>query len=159
MISVKEYAESRGKSIQAVHQQRKRQKYRDQLKGHEFEKEGVVYLDDVAIKVLDSAHNSTVAIVDTSTKEKIAKLERKLEASENREKILLNELNQKNNKLLEIQNKLQLQTEQITKLLLDNKEKTILLEQKKEQSEEIERLKIELDREKNKSWLKKVFNL
>lgn len=146
MITVKEYAESRSKSIQAVHQQRKRAKYKDQLSEHEFVKDGVVYLDEVAVKILDSAHENTVAIVDTSTKERIQKLERKLEATENREKNLLNDLNKKNTDIINLQKRLQEQTEQITTLLLENKEKTLLLEQKDEQKQQIE----ELQQEKKK---------
>lgn len=141
MITVKEYAESRSKSIQAVHQQRKRAKYKDQLSEHEFVKDGVVYLDEVAVKILDSAHENTVAIVDTSTKERIQKLERKLEATENREKNLLNDLNKKNTDIINLQKRLQEQTEQITILLLENKEKTLLLEKKDEQKQQIDEQK------------------
>lgn len=157
MISVKEYAESRGKTIQAVHQQRKRAKYKDKLKGHEVEKDGVVYLDDEAVKVLDSTHNSTVAIVDTSTKERLQKLERKLETAENRERNLLNELAQKNNQVIDLQNKLLVQTEQTTAIALELKEKTLLLEQKKNQEEELERLKKELEAERNKGFFSRLF--
>lgn len=158
MITVKEYAESRSKSIQAVHQQRKRAKYKDQLSEHEFVKDGVVYLDEVAVKILDSAHENTVAIVDTSTKERIQKLERKLEATENREKNLLNDLNKKNTDIINLQKRLQEQTEQMTALLLENQKQTLLLEQKDEQITQIEELKSENDRlkEENDHLLEKV---
>lgn len=158
MITVKEYAESRSKSIQAVHQQRKRAKYKKQLSEHEFVKDGVVYLDEVAVKVLDSAHENTVAIVDTSTKERIQKLERKLEATENREKNLLNDLNKKNTDIINLQKRLQEQTEQMTALLLENQKQTLLLEQKDEQITQIEELKSENDRlkEENDHLLEKV---
>lgn len=158
MITVKEYAESRSKSIQAVHQQRKRAKYKDQLSEHEFVKDGVVYLDEVAVKILDSAHENTVAIVDTSTKERIQKLERKLEATENREKNLLNDLNKKNTDIINLQKRLQEQTEQMTALLLENQKQTLLLEQKDEQITQIEELKSENDRlkEENAHLLEKV---
>lgn len=158
MITVKEYAESRSKSIQAVHQQRKRAKYKDQLSEHEFVKDGVVYLDEVAVKILDSAHDTTVAVVDTSTKERIQKLERKLEATENREKNLLNDLNKKNTDIINLQKRLQEQTEQMTALLLENQKQTLLLEQKDEQITQIEELKSENDRlkEENDHLLEKV---
>ncbi|SUO38356.1 Uncharacterised protein [Faecalicoccus pleomorphus] len=64
MISIKQYAEERGKSIQAVHQQRKRKKYKARLEGHVIEKDGVYYLDKEAVKILDSAHETTVQVVD-----------------------------------------------------------------------------------------------
>lgn len=143
MISVKEYAESRSKSIQAVHQQRKRKKYKDQLAEHEFVKDGVVYLDEVAVRILDSAHENTVAIVDTATKEKIEKLKKELETAKNREKNLMNELARKNNSIIELQSRLQQQTEQMTAVLLENKEKTLLLEQKDEQKQQIKELQQE----------------
>lgn len=158
MISVKEYADSRGKSIQAVHQQRKRQKYKEKLIGHEIIQDGVVFLDEKAVEILDSAHDTTVAVVDTSTKEKIQKLEKDLEAMKNREKNLMNEIAKKNNSIIELQSKMQQQTEHMTALLLENKEKTLLLEQKDEQITQIEELKSENDRlkEENDHLLEKV---
>lgn len=146
MITVKEYAESRSKSIQAVHQQRKRAKYKDQLAEHEFVKDGVVYLDEVAVRILDSAHENTVAIVDTSTKEKIQKLEKQLDSAKNRVNNLLGELNNKKQTIIDLQTKIQEQTEQMTALLLENQKQTLLLEQKEEQKQQIE----ELQQEKKK---------
>lgn len=151
MITVKEYAESRSKSIQAVHQQRKRAKYKDQLAEHEFVKDGVVYLDEVAVQILDSAHENTVAIVDTSTKEKIKKLEKQLDSAKNRENNLLGELNNKNKTIFDLQTKIQEQTEQMTTLLLENQKQTLLLEQKDEQITQIEELKGEIDRLKKEN--------
>lgn len=151
MVSVKEYADSRGKSIQAVHQQRKRQKYKEKLIGHEIIQDGVVFLDEKAVEILDSAHDTTVAVVDTSTKEKIQKLEKDLEAMKNREKNLMNEIAKKNNSIIELQSKMQQQTEHMTALLLENKEKTLLLEQKDEQITQIEELKDEVYRLKQEN--------
>lgn len=158
MITVKEYAESRSKSIQAVHQQRKRAKYKDQLAEHEFVKDGVVYLDEVAVRILDSAHENTVAIVDTSTKEKIQKLEKQLDSAKNRVNNLLGELNNKKQTIIDLQTKIQEQTEQMTALLLENQKQTLLLEQKDEQITQIEELKSENDRlkEENDHLLEKV---
>ena len=68
-------------------------------------------------------------------------MERKLEATENREKNLLNDLNKKNTDIINLQKRLQEQTEQITTLLLENKEKTLLLEKKDEQKQQIDEQK------------------
>lgn len=133
-ISVDEYATSRGKTIQAVHQQRKRKSYKPLLKGHEKTERRKIFLDEEAVKILDSAHDDTVAIVDTNTKEKIKKLERTIENLRNRENNLLNDLNKKNTEIIDLQSKIQQQTEQIAALLVENKEKTLLLEQYKGQN-------------------------
>ena len=95
-ISLDEYATSRGKTIQAVHQQRKRQRYKPLLESHERTERRKIFLDEEAVKILDSAHDDTVAIVDTNTKEKIKKLERTIEQLKNRENNLLNDLNARN---------------------------------------------------------------
>ncbi|SUN83209.1 Uncharacterised protein [Faecalicoccus pleomorphus] len=134
MISIKQYAEERGKSIQAVHQQRKRKKYKARLEGHVIEKDGVYYLDKEAVKILDSAHETTVQVVDTNTKAKIEKMEHTIENLRNRENNLLNDLNKKNTEIINLQSKIQQQTEQIAALLVENKEKTLLLEQYKGQN-------------------------
>ena len=45
----------------------------------------------------------------------------------------------------------------MTSLLLEDKEKTLLLEQKKNQEEELERLKKELESERNKGFFSRLF--
>lgn len=152
-ISVDEYATSRGKTIQAVHQQRKRQRYKPLLEGHERTERRKIFLDEEAVKILDSAHDDTVAIVDTNTKEKIKKLERTIEQLKNRENNLLNDLNARNSTIIELQTKIQDQTENIAQITLENQKKTMLLEQKEDQTNRIQelqqdkqRLQAEVDR-------------
>ena len=48
-------------------------------------------------------------------------------------------------------------TEKMTSLLLEDKEKTLLFEQKKNQEEELERLKKELEAERNKGFFSRLF--
>lgn len=152
-ISVDEYATSRGKTIQAVHQQRKRQRYKPLLESHERTERRKIFLDEEAVKILDSAHDDTVAIVDTNTKEKIKKLERTIEQLKNRENNLLNDLNARNSTIIELQTKIQDQTENIAQITLENQKKTMLLEQKEDQTNRIQelqqdkqRLQAEVDR-------------
>ncbi len=139
-ISVDEYATSRGKTIQAVHQQRKRKHYKPLLKGHERTERRKIFLDEEAVKILDSAHDDTVAIVDTNTKEKIKKLERTIEQLKNRENNLLNDLNARNSTIIELQTKIQDQTEKIAQTTLENQKKTMLLEQKEDQAAKVDKL-------------------
>lgn len=140
VISIKQYAEERGKSIQAVHQQRKRKKYKARLEGHVIEKDGVYYLDKEAVKILDSAHETTVQVVDTNSKRRIQELENQLQKEKNRTTNLLSEIKNKSNKFEDLQVKLQAQTEQMAALVLDNKEKTLLLEQKEDQAAKVDKL-------------------
>jgi hypothetical protein len=140
VISIKQYAEERGKSIQAVHQQRKRKKYKARLEGHVIEKDGVYYLDKEAVKILDSAHETTVQVVDTNSKRRIQELENQLQKEKNRTTNLLSEIKNKSNKFEDLQAKLQAQTEQMAALVLDNKEKTLLLEQKEDQAAKVDKL-------------------
>lgn len=139
-ISVDEYATSRGKTIQAVHQQRKRKHYKPLLKGHERTERRKIFLDEEAVKILDSAHDDTVAIVDTNTKEKIKKLERTIEQLKNRENNLLNDLNARNSTIIELQTKIQDQTEKIAQTTLENQKKIMLLEQKEDQAAKVDKL-------------------
>lgn len=140
VVSIKQYAEERGKSIQAVHQQRKRKKYKARLEGHVIEKDGVYYLDKEAVKILDSAHETTVQVVDTNSKRRIQELENQLQKEKNRTTNLLSEIKNKSNKFEDLQAKLQAQTEQMAALVLDNKEKTLLLEQKEDQAAKVDKL-------------------
>ena len=93
MKTVKEYANSVGKSHQSVYKQLNSKKNKERLENHVWKQDGTTYLDDVAIDILNESR-------------------------------------------------------QMISLLLENKEKTFLLEQKKDQTEEINRLKKELDQEK-----------
>lgn len=150
MISIKEYAESRNKTIQAVHQQRKRKKYVERLKNHVYEQGGVIWLDDEAIKILDESSDSSISLVDQTAKEKIQQLELKLVEAEKREKDLMNQLN---GTLIKLNN----QTEQMTLLLLENKEKTLILEQKQNQEQQIKELQNALEQERNKGFFARLF--
>ena len=54
MITIKEYADSRNKSVQAVYKQLRREKNKRRLEGHLIKKNRMTYLDEEAIKILDS---------------------------------------------------------------------------------------------------------
>ena len=152
MITVKEYADRRNKSVQAVYKQLRREKNKHRLEGHLIKQNRMTYLDEEAIKILDEGQNVSIILVDQETKN-----EEKDELSEYKDRVanLIETNNQLRdqqdllkNKIINLQDELKVKTEQMTSLLLENKEKTLLLEQKKDQTEEIYQLKEKLDQEK-----------
>lgn len=66
-ISIKDYAEDRGKTIQAVYQQMKRKENATALEGHVFTRrvgnKDVKFLDDEAVRILDEASRSTQTVI------------------------------------------------------------------------------------------------
>lgn len=172
MITVKEYADSRNKSVQAVYKQLRREKNKRRLEGHLIKQNRMTYLDEEAIKILDEGQNVSIILVDQETKN-----EEKDELSEYKDRVanLIETNNQLRdqqdllkNKIINLQDELKVKTEQMTSLLLENNEKTFLLEQKKdyaeqldrekkEQLNEIEKLKNELEKEKNKGFFARLF--
>ena len=172
MITVKEYADRRNKSVQAVYKQLRREKNKRRLEGHLIKQNRMTYLDEEAIKILDEGQNVSIILVDQETKN-----EEKDELSEYKDRVanLIETNNQLRdqqdflkNKIINLQDELKVKTEQMTSLLLENNEKTFLLEQKKDHAEqldrekkeqlnEIEKLKNELEKEKNKGFFARLF--
>lgn len=66
-ISIKDFAEQRGKTVQAVYQQMKRKENAAALEGHVFThrvgNKDVKYLDEEAVSILDKSSNSAPLIV------------------------------------------------------------------------------------------------
>lgn len=91
MITVKEYASDRKITIQAVHKSMKGARKAERLKGHVFVQDGIKWLDDVAVRILDESRKqapATILMDDRQAEidalnEKIAKLEKQLEGKEN----------------------------------------------------------------------------
>lgn len=84
MLTVKEYAEQRNKSVQAVYKQMKGKATAAALEGHvhtrKFNNKKVQCLDEEAVKVLDAASTQSVQIVmQTDDKLRIAELEQQIE--------------------------------------------------------------------------------
>lgn len=143
MKTVKEYAESVGKSHQAVYKQLNSKKNQERLKNHVWKQNGTTYLDDVAIEILNESRQTISIQKDIQIQKENEQLKK--------------EIDELKNKIISLQDEVKVKTEQMTSLLLENKEKTLLLEQKQNQVEEIEKLKIELEREKNKGFFSKLF--
>lgn len=144
MKTVKEYANSVGKSHQAVYKQLQSKKNKERLKDHMWHQDGTTYLDDVAIEILNESRKMTQVKQDRQLK------------SENER--MTKEIDQLKNKIISLQDEVKVKTEQMTSLLLENQEKKMLLEQKDKQINQIEELKCEIDRLKkeNDHLLEKV---
>lgn len=124
LISVKEYAENRGKSVQAVYQQLKRKDNAQRLEGHIVVKrvgnKDTKFLDAVAVEILDEAsRQAPQVIMESMDKERIAELE-----AEN--KMLVQ-------KIVELQEQI---IERSKKVEMLQEANILLLEQKQERMQE-----------------------
>lgn len=170
MISVKDFAASHNKSLQAVYQQMKRKKNASLLEGHVEIINGIKYLDDEAVAILEAGTDTSPAIVMTENKderikeleaanklllEKMDKIHEKYEAviewkAANVELIAQAE---KQQQLLEV-NISNAVKEAEDKLAVKHNEAVSKL--KNHYAEEINDLQKQLQEERNKSWLDKL---
>lgn len=149
MITIREYARKNNVSYEAIRKQIKR--YENELKEHIIKQNRTQFLDEVAVEILDRYRGeSPIVIVNQDTSSKLQLLE-----EEN--KNLLVKVAAQADKISQLSEELKNKTEKMTSLLLEDKEKTLLLEQKKNQEEELERLKKELEAERNKGFFSRLF--
>lgn len=130
MITIKEYADLHGKSVQSVYKQLKSKENAKLLDGHIFTEKinnkNVKMLDDIAVKILDNASKQSIQIVtQNGDKEKIERLE-----EEN--KNLLMQIASIQQELIKTQKELSQEKDNV-KLLQD--QKIQLLESKEELKE------------------------
>lgn len=108
MIAIKEYAERRGVSTQAIYKQLK--VHKEALDGHIIKENGKTMLDDFAVEYLNgNVKENPLILVDAELQEELDRLRR-------RETELLDELNNKNNQLLMMKDQmiqLQLENQQL----------------------------------------------
>ena len=140
MITVKEYAESRNKSVQAVYKQLQRDKNKKRLEGHLFKQDRTTYLDEEAIKILDESQNVAVVLADQKQKNELSEYKRKVEELTETNNKLRDEQDFLKNKIISLQDELKVKTEQMATMLVENKEKTLLLEQKEDQTSRVDAL-------------------
>ena len=69
MITVKQYAEERGITIQAVHQSMTSKRKKEKLAGHIQVIEGVKWLDEEAVNILDEYRNKNAVVVIQQNKD------------------------------------------------------------------------------------------
>ena len=134
MITVKEYAEQRGKSVQSVYKQMRSKENAIGLEGHihvrRVNNKYVKLLDEEAVRVLDEAsHHSIQVILQTDDKERIARLEEEKQA-------LIIQIAQIQNELIQTQKALSAEKDTVKQLQAD---KIALLEAKQEQETEAEK--------------------
>lgn len=76
MITVKQYAEERGITIQAVHQSMNGKRKKERLEGHVQVIDGVKWLDEEAVAILDEARNKSPIVWErTDSNARIEELE------------------------------------------------------------------------------------
>lgn len=81
MITVKQYADERGITIQAVHQSMNGKRKKERLDGHVQVIDGVKWLDEDAVAILDESRNrSPIVWEKADANERIEELEREREA-------------------------------------------------------------------------------
>lgn len=81
MITVKQYAEERGITIQAVHQSMNGKRKKDRLDGHVHVIDGIKWLDEEAVAILDESRNKSPIVWEKAdSNERIEELEREREA-------------------------------------------------------------------------------
>lgn len=112
-LSVKNYAEQRGKTVQAVYQQMKRKENAKALEGHikiyRVGNKDVKYLDETAIEILDRASSSApLTVIEDGLKEELQEakveielLKYQLAKEEGKVELLQKQLEEKNKELKE----------------------------------------------------------
>lgn len=147
-------------------------KNRTRLEGHLLKQNRMTYLDEEAIKILDESQNVSIVLNvrdnEINSRDELSEYKNRVESLIESNNQLRDQQDFLKNKIINLQDELKVKTEQMTSLLLENNEKTFLLEQKKdyaeqldrekkEQLNEIEKLKNELEKEKNKGFFARLF--
>lgn len=156
MITIKEYAKHVGKSQQAVYKQLNSKKNKVRLDGHLIKENGITYLDDEAVKILNESRQTTVVLIDQEKNEEIERLK-----EENRN--LLLKIAMQADKIAELsewksEHAVMIAEANTNKLLLEEKTKQFdeLKDNNKALTDELAITKTELEKEKNKSWWNKL---
>lgn len=110
-MTIKQYADSRGKSVQSVYQQMNRKRIKDTIKEHI--KEVVInnkptkILDSIAIELLDNASNTSVQILEQDSKQReLEEALRQIEQLKNENELLKNKLLDNQDMVIKMQNSL-----------------------------------------------------
>jgi shikimate kinase len=156
MITIKEYAKSVGKTQQAVYKQLTSKKNKVRLEGHLIKENGTTYLDDEAVKILNESRQTTVVLIEQEKDEEIERLK-----EENRN--LLLKIASQADKIAELSewksdHAVMIAEANQNKLLLEEKIKQFdeLKANNQAIHEELSITKVELEKEKHKSWWTKL---
>ena len=150
MLSVREYADKQGVTIQAIYQSLKSKENAERLKGHIFMENGRKMLDETAVNILDESRNQNpVVIMQANESERIADLERENEKLTAAYMELQDQLIKKQDAILRVQNKL-IQAKENESLLIQKENDISLL------NKQIDELLDKLETEKQKTWWDKL---
>ena len=122
MITVKEYAEQKGKSVQSVYKQMKSKENAVALEGHihvrRVNNRDVKLLDEEAVRVLDEASNHSIQVIlETDDKRRIEEMEKQIEVLKDQLLITQNQLIAEQAEVKRLQTeKMQLQADKIALL-------------------------------------------
>lgn len=119
MITVKQFAEERGITIQAVHQSMQGKRKKDRLEGHVQVIDGIKWLDDDAVAILDEARNKAPIVWERSD------ANARIEELEKNEKVMLAKIAAQADRIAELaqwkaDNALAIAAATQTQLLLDS---------------------------------------
>lgn len=147
MLTVKEFAVLRGRSVQSVYKQMKRKYNKEALEGHTFYKKvnnkPTLFLDEEAVRALDEASRQAPSIVlKEENKDEIKRLE-----AENKALLL---------KVTELQEALIKSGAEVRQL---SAEKAAMLEDKNGMTEKIAGVEAELERLKARNWWQRLLNV
>lgn len=175
-VSVKDYAEQRGKTVQAVYQQMKRKENAAALKGHivthRVGNKNVKYLDEEAIAILDKSSNSAPLVIMEdglradleTTKHELQTKEKQMLYQEGQIQLLKEMLKERDAKLLALaESQSQIDTLKAQNVDLSGKikelEELLAREQKtaQEASEELTAQKEENEELKSRKWYQLLF--
>lgn len=151
MLSIREYAKRQGITLQAVYQSLKSQENQERLQGHIITENGKKMLDDYAVSILDeSRKRNPVVIMQEENSERVAELEEQNEKLTTAVMELQEKLLYKQEIIEKVQDKLIQAKENELQLLTSQSDTQALKEQ-------IQSLENELQREKSKTWIDKLF--
>lgn len=119
MITVKQFAEERGITIQAVHQSMQGKRKKDRLDGHVQVIDGVKWLDEEAVAILDEARNKAPIVWEKTD------ANARIEELEQNEKVMLAKIAAQADRIAELaqwkaDNALAIAAAAQTQLLLDS---------------------------------------
>ena len=161
MITVKQFADERGISIQAVHQAMNRKKNKEKLEGHVHIVDGAKWLDDEAVAILDESRKKvSVVIQREDSDERVRQLEAEnknllIKVAAQADKIAtLSEWKSDNAMLIATADLTKKALADATEQLDQVPERIREVETKltEHYQEEIERLMNELNEERNRKW-------
>ena len=139
VMTIKDFAKSRGVSYEAVRRQVQKYRNAEELEGHVIRNKGVTYLDEVAVAFLsERRRQSPLVVVHEDQNEQIEEKDRQIEELKKRLDILRDELALSQQKRIELQ-------DQVTGLLEDKVKHDLLVADHERMTERLKEVEAERD--------------